>query len=118
MIDRFERLIREYKRELLDLKTTCKRGLGAIQFYEKSEAVQKTGTSFNIDVDIYLANTRDVPAFLVIYTPIAAQVIETYEGVLGYTVNQAAASATTKTWSGSVIVISSARINRIEVSTS
>ena len=117
-MDKFARLIKEFDRELRDLKTTARRGLGAMQFYQKTEPVQKTGTSINIDIYIVLASTSDLPAFLTVYTPLAAQVIETVDGVLGYTVNQAAASGSSTTWSGSVIVTSSARINRIEVTVS
>lgn len=117
-MDRFARLIKEFDRELRDLKTTSRRGLGAIQFYQKTEAVTKTGTTFNLNVEIYLESTLDLPAYLTIFTPIGGKVINTISGVLHYSVAQAAGSSSSTTWSGSVIVTSSAHIDRIEVTVS
>lgn len=116
--NKFERLMRAIERELVDLKTTCRRGLGSIRFYQKTKPVQKTGTDITIQGTITIASGEPLPAFLTVATPLGMQVISTADGQNTYTTYQMQATSSSTTWSGSYIVTSSSLIDSVEVTVS
>jgi len=110
-MDRFERLFKEIEREITDLRTISRRGLGSIQFYSASQSVTKAAsTSITIKTTIKIASGEPLPAFLTIATPIGYAEVPTYSGTYTYIVNLIRATSSAETLNGSVIVTSSARI--------
>lgn len=110
-MDRFERLFKEIERELTDLKTTSRRGLGAIKFYTATQTVTKpASTSITLKITTKLDTSEPLPSFLTIATPIGYAEVPTYTGTYTYIVNLIKATSTAEALNGSVIVTSSARI--------
>lgn len=115
-MDKFERLFKEIERELVDLKTTAKRGLGSIRFYQKSENVSKQSTtSIRITTTIRIASGEPLPAFLTIFTPLGFRNITTQAGQLTYSTSQLRSTSEEVSYSGSVIATSSAEIENLTV---
>lgn len=110
-MDRFERLFKEIERELTDLRTISRRGLGSVQFYTATQSVSAApDTNFQIKVTTKIQSGEPLPAFLTIATPIGYAEVPTYAGTYTYIVNLIRATSTAQSLSGSVIVTSSARI--------
>lgn len=118
-MDSFERLFKDIERELVDLKTTAKRGLGSIAFYQKTKPAQKMGaTSITIKSVVTIASGEPLPAFLTIFTPLGFRNITTVAGTTSYTVNQSRATSSPVDYNGSVIATSSAEIASLSVEVS
>lgn len=116
MMDRFERLFKEIERELVDLKTTAKRGLGSIRFYQKTQSVQKSqATSITINATITIASGEPLPAFLTVFTPLGFMNITTVSGTTTYTTHQSKTTTGAIDYNGSVIATSSADIANLSV---
>jgi hypothetical protein len=115
MID-FEKEITHIEEELRDLKTTARRGLGSIRFFQKSQTYQSSATtSFALDITVTIADGEPLPAFLTIITPLGNEPVQTYTSQRTYTLRYAFGTSTPVTYAGAVIATCSSKIESLTV---